>query len=101
MADSNPIGLKRVRGAPLDCQKVGSNRTRQYEPLRYVVARLGFLKGCGRLGSGVYAWGIVAAIRQQYWTVLLDNKPRVSILVEILVAVIGVYFSCFCSTSRL
>ena len=43
----------------------------------------------------MYAWGMAAAIRQQYWTVLMDNKPRVSILVEILVSVIGVLFFLF------
>ena len=35
------------------------------------------------------------ALRKSYWMVLMDNKPRVSILVEILVSVMGVLFFLF------
>ena len=39
---SNRTRFKRVKRDGMGCQDVGPNRTRQYEPLRYVVARLGF-----------------------------------------------------------
>ena len=44
----------------MDCQEVGSNGTRQYEPLRDVAARFCF---CGVVcnGVGMYAWGMVGA----------------------------------------